>query len=713
MALTEKYYIEHSSNGGVEYRVSIKKEGYVGDPRRLYLIGNNGLDIDYKMENWFKPIVGQSCSLTILNDASNWYELEDLATLDEREFYIVVDATLGSDHITLFEGFVQSDVVTQKYLENSSIELIASNLVSKLSDIYPSIIDTPGKESIINVINQTLKLTGKNDEIYVNNKLDPSGITITNNRSCFNVCGVDTEAFWEDNVKKTPGLDIINEILTSFDSYLYWYDKKWYIQRYADIWPTDSSKHWINYHPDVSYVYDTDASSISIPESSINMPISSFTNAAFVGKTQQISMIPGLRYLEIQMKNEPYLNLTTNSLKGIKGIDLAPEVMYPSIRTWNAYRAEKPFDGVGWNFPGYGYAGLLMPNASNGFLLDSQGSWFQGTWYPGMPYQNIKSAIYRSGVPQYYNASKVYQYTDVDRASICTKVRMTIGDEKAYDPSIGRSTVLNLKWKMGVVAPGSGGINAYDYRCNYFLRVPPGNRYIHYNDQKDYWEYKTTFKDASNYVVVNGADMPPSGVAEISVDVPIGDVSGWTLANGDYDVIFGCLGERVRKTGTVPWPANSWNIWAWYGDFQISANAGLQDNNLLAEINSKALTKEVVKMNLFDIKNLNYRNGIFYGSNYDYRTDVWQDKDMSEYHTLAEWLIHDRFQLYNRNRRKIEGTLRYVGFLKPFSLWVDTYDPSARKYILTDYTYTPGEDRYNCTWMEYDNSETVNLNIVE
>ena len=69
-----------------------------------------------------------------------------------------------------------------------------------------------------------------------------------------------------------------------------------------------------------------------------------------------------------------------------------------------------------------------------------------------------------------------------------------------------------------------------------------------------------------------------------------------------------------------------------------------------------------------------------------------------------------RSVLHNRNRRKIDGTLKYTGFLKPFSMWVDTYDPSIRKYLLTDYTYNVGDDTYKCSWLEYDNSETINLN---
>ncbi len=710
MAYVEKYYLEHTSVGGVDYRISIQKEGFSGTPEKLKLLGNGSLQIDYKHDGWFKPIIGQSCSFTILNDASNWYDLEDIATLDEKEFKVVVDASYNGESVTLFSGFINSDVVTQKYLNNSSIQLTASNYVSKLENVHPSIIDTVQKRSIIDVLNETLKMTGKSDDIRVNIRLDPSEFTIPSNRSIFNMCGIDTESFWNNNVDRENGLKIIEALLKPFDSYIYWWDNKWHIQRYADVWINDTSKHWVEYSSDVSYGYGTNATSLYIEETSTNLPISSFSDKAFTGQSQQISMIPGLEYLEINIKNEQYLNLTTGDLSGVTGVDLYPTVMYPSVRTWNAYAAQWNSSHTGWHFPGYYSFGLF--DSSPGYSLQDSYQ-FGGQWiYPGMTYKTISNAIYRSGWPQYY-INGVFQYPDYDRNSLCTKFKMTITDE-SIDPSIGAPTTLNIKFKYASIYPGYGGFQAWDHKLKYFLRVPPGNRWITYDAAGDYWKYSTSssLKDVSCNVVINGADFAKdTGVAEVNIDIPIGDVSGWTLGDGDFELIFGVLGaENVRKTGTTPWTA--YNMFCYYGDFQISANSGLSNNRLTAQINNNVLNKETVDLDFFDISNLNYRNGIFYGSDYSSRTTEWTDANGIEYYSLPYWLIHDRFQLYNRNRRKIEGTMRYRGFLKPFSMWVDTYDPCTRKYLLSEYTYSPGEDAYRCTWLEYDNSEVVNLNIV-
>ena len=65
MAFIEKYYIEHTSPAGVGFRVSIKKDGFSGDTRRLYL-EYNGLQIDHKHDDWFEPIIGQSSEFPAL-----------------------------------------------------------------------------------------------------------------------------------------------------------------------------------------------------------------------------------------------------------------------------------------------------------------------------------------------------------------------------------------------------------------------------------------------------------------------------------------------------------------------------------------------------------------------------------------------------------------------------------------------------------------------
>ncbi len=709
MAYTEKYYLEHISIGGVGYRISLQKNDYSGNPIRLKLAGNNGLQIDYKHDGWFKPLIGQTCSLNILNDSSNWYDLEDIATLDEKEFKIVVNASLGTEEVVLFNGFINSNVVTQKYLENSIIKLTASNYISKLNNTHPIIIDEIDRRSILDVINDTLKLTGKSDNIRLNCSLDPSGATLTNTRSCFNTCAVDTEVFWENNIDKNGGEEILESLLIPFDCYLYWWNEKWYIQRYADVWVNDGSKYYIEYSADLSYGYSDDGSLVNIYEPSIYLPISSFTDKAFTGGSQSISMIPGLQFLEINAETEQYINLTGWDLAEVNITSQTPTVTYPKIKGWDVYASYNKTNGI--YFPGY---------QSNGFFEVSTGYNVRETYpflglapmKPGNPYKTIGNAIYRYGWPARFSGG-VFQNNEYDYGSLSTRFRMTINNEKDFvDASLGSATTLNIKFKYASIYPGSGGFSAYDHRLIYWLRVPPGNRYIVYEPNGDYWKFSTSssFKDVSCHVDIGGSDFnPDTGVAEVNIDIPIGDVSGWTLGSGDFELIWGITsGDRISPAGANNYHA--YNLFAYYGDFRISANSGLQNNRLTAEINNKVLNKETVNLKVFDVDNLNYRNGIFYGSSWENRTTYWTDKDALQYYSLQEWLIHDRFQLYNRNRRKIDGTLKYAGFLKPFSMWVDTYDPSIRKYLLTDYTYNVGDDTYKCSWLEYDNSETINLN---
>jgi hypothetical protein len=103
-------------------------------------------------------------------------------------------------------------------------------------------------------------------------------------------------------------------------------------------------------------------------------------------------------------------------------------------------------------------------------------------------------------------------------------------------------------------------------------------------------------------------------------------------------------------------------------------------------------------------------NGIQTGSAYQYRTNYWKESSGSTYRSLVDWYIHDRYQLYNRNRRELSGDVRYLGYLKPLSMWNDTYDPSLRQYILTSYDYDLDSDIYKCTWLEYDNNSVITIN---
>ena len=235
MAYSEKYFLRGTSPDGVGFKIRILKDGFSGSTEELKLLSGSAKH-SYKHSDWFQPMIGNSFTFSILNDKTDWYDLEDLMTLEEREFQIIVDASFNGEELTVFNGWINSDIITQNYFNNSTFTLTGSNYMSKLGEgFYPSIIDTIAKTSLIDILNETFKLTGKNDNILVYNTLDPSEGILGPGQTCLNICGVDTEVFWENNIERTTGTDIIDDILIPLDSYIYWWNGKWKIQRYADI----------------------------------------------------------------------------------------------------------------------------------------------------------------------------------------------------------------------------------------------------------------------------------------------------------------------------------------------------------------------------------------------------------------------------------------------------------------------------------------------
>ena len=176
MAYATKYYLEHFSNDGVPYYAQFQKEGFIGTPERLKF-ARGGLVLDYDLGGWNENIMTLIAKMQILNDASNWYAYEDLFTLEDKEFKLIIDASYGNENKRIFDGWVNSSPVSQKYLNNSTINLTGSNFIAKMDKLAPAILNSSDASngdclSIFDLINDSLKLTGKEDDIYINCRLD-------------------------------------------------------------------------------------------------------------------------------------------------------------------------------------------------------------------------------------------------------------------------------------------------------------------------------------------------------------------------------------------------------------------------------------------------------------------------------------------------------------------------------------------------------------
>ena len=676
MAYATKYEIKMTSPGGVGTYIQIQKADYVGAITELDL-NRKGFQIDYKFSDWFKPIINQSCSLSIYNSGS-FYDLDDLMTLEEREFKIIVDSSVYGVEKRLFDGWINSNVVSTKYLDKNTIKLTASNYVEKLSNIYPSINETISKEAIINVIGNTLSYTGKDASIRISCSLEPSIGPITANKSLYNTCGIDTEIFWKNNLEREDGTKVLETLLTSFDSYLYYWDEKWYITRYADAWINDGSMHYVEYQSvDASYGFSDSATSLYLYEPSMNIsPDCADGSISLLGGTQSISMIPGLQTLEIRAEQKEYLNLLNNDFSNaVAESYLTPS--YPPYRTWT-----KP-------------TGTITPAAG-----------LYSFWVNG--YQEIANAGYLglTNTGTWYNDYAYGDNEDLRGAGWATRFKITVSDSSAAP------TTLKIDWKY--IDNGKRFLNEYYeyYHIYWYLRNPIGNYYIMYDENTLEW-YRASGNQASSaqYVRADNAEFNrDTGLYECSVTIPLTDVSGGLTAGwGDNEFVF----SMNYTTAYFNSPTTTETVWLtknFVGDPVISISGPKDYNSMVGTLNNNVLNKKKVELDIFDIGSLNYRNGIFSTAGYDERTDYWTDSDALAWRNIKEWILHDRYLLYSRNRRKISANFKYIGFIKPMSMWFDSYDPDKRNYLMMDYTYYPEFDEYKGDWWEYDNTETINLN---
>jgi len=632
-AYAEKYYLGWQSKdaSGV---IRIYEDGYGGASSKL-ILGKDSLQIKYQFNDWNNPVIKLNTSFDILNDKSDYWDLLPLLTNQEREFKVEIES-LGQ---SLFSGFLDVANNEQPYLHNKPIRLTASPYLNKLKEgnLHSTSIDSIQKRSIISTINDNLKMTELDFPINVNMTLEPSGFTCGNNQTALNVCGINTETFWKNNIERDNGLTILEKLLTPFDCYLYWYNDEWYIERYEDIW--NETKMYVKYADASTYWYEDFGKDASVTDTS-----TALNSLTFRDQSQALGIIPGLGKIEVKLnKGVEYLNVVNNIFDVTNTI--SGHVPYPSLKEWEFWSTSI-------------------------------------AWYNRSNYKNIiNTGVYRAG-----GASNIAD-----------------GMYTRFSATIDSSVECSIKWKC-IPLVGSTPSN-YQYKFHYFLRHPPGNYYIVYIEEGDFWERKvTSAANGAQDITIIGSDFdsdthfyPPS------VTIPIGDVSG--LTSGDKEFIFGL----TRTTYRIDTDGDGWDdeilnyiTSETIGDIEIQISADNQDNLLVGNLSTNFLNTKKIELDFYDVDNDNFSNGFYSDASYGERTSTWSTDITENAYNLADNLIYNKGDLFKESRQKISGIVRSPSSaLKPFSLWYDS-NQSNKQFILTDYIFKPQKNEYLCNWCEYE-----------
>jgi hypothetical protein len=423
-----------------------------------------------------------------------------------------------------------------------------------------------------------------------------------------------------------------------------------YIYWYANSWYIEryediwnSTQNYVIYTSGSSYEYADPGSTAQTTDASVDIQ-----SLDLVDQSQTIQMIAGLKEIEVRKTQQTLFNLTVNDF--LNAADVSTGSPTPGYRTWLKWSTS-----IAWS------------------LL-------------GQPYKTISNGIKRVGSQEVYKG-------------LYTRFKLTKD----------AATSLTIKWKFvtfkGSFGSWTGDWSDYTFEFYWYLRDNtgvPSNYYIWENPSSGWARESGTEATHVQKVTIEGTEFDDANVAvEISLTIPLGDTTG--LSDGDKDLVF-CLGtELVKRSGVSDVPAYT----AYIGDVVIQAS-GIQDNNnIQAVINTNFLDKKEITLEVYDVSNVNIKNGIFHGSAYTARTTTWTTNG-TLWESLARRILRNKFQLYNRSRQRLTTQAKTYNKYKPLAMFTDS-EQSGKKFLLTAYTYRPSRDLYDMELSEYDNTETINF----
>lgn len=554
----------------------------------------NSMVVSYAFADWNNPIIGMQCEFAIVNDKDDFYELLPLLTAEEREYRIRV-VVIHPTAYTLFEGFLNCDTVTQKYLHRQSIKFVASSYLSKLEGFHPVSIDTLQNMTFINVIDEILRSTGTECNIRVNSKLRAEGDILGVGQTLFNKNGFYTELFWEDEVERTSSLDILKAILTSFDCYIYWWRGDWYIERYEDIW--SESVDFVEYVSGHSYLpmdagLDSGGSDDSDAVVTIAQVITDVHALKFINQSQTLSVIPGLKTIKINLEDKRSNNLVLSSLKDASITNTeVPQPAYRSFLIWEETNM---------------------------------------TWEDyGLPKSSIVNAIRRqvtSAKPSYRGLYTTFKVT-VDKEDIAINIKF-----KYFIDMAATITGWTKKWAD------------YKFDFYWYLRIAGTDFYL-VQSGEDWGTSQglntgiinnpdNTQEYQMQVVNIDGSSFDANTkTVEVSISVPLGAVktyfgtlgsSNFTgLLAGEQEFVFGLGLERIH-TPTGESSDGDQVDDCYIGDINITSTGGLQDNVIEAKVlTAKFLNVKDISLRLYDMDSYNYKNGVLRGDTLLIRTERW------------------------------------------------------------------------------------------
>lgn len=708
----------------------IKKLNYAGGSSTITI--KSGPILTYDTNEYFDSIVASSLEVEIVNNRSNFFEFDALFSTSDFEYQVVMyDATTK-----YFEGFIPCDIVEQSYLKNGTVIVNASNNLKRLTEIKPTLFTAKGGYTLISIIKDCLNKTGLTLPIYVNSSLYEVGMEMDLNPlfigtptvyTVFDGAYVNCDLFLEDDVVYQDCFSILDKILTTFLAKLYYWNGAWYIERVKDL--GKSTKSFIVYN--VNGTVGTSSQS----NTSLALP----TTVKYMGQSQAISYIPGKKQIKIELEENIKLNLLGYNYDLATQTGTTIELINPNYLQWlrEAHLTTfTPFTNK--NKIAKGLRMIETNTSGLGTALFN---------HVGKIWETVISITEEERV-------------DMIRYSLCglfTKFKFDLNK----DPELadGESTTLTIS--MNFTLPQEFLDAETDFKANFyktpekyifffrfFLKFGSGT-YIIYNKELNKYTIRARNADPDDNIIIGWVGEPggPGGGAtetyvapaiiehpisfadftsrrtfstNVSIDINVDDFREYINTN-DFILGIGEIGYNLPSLNINEEEGKDLcNVTLKYyeiGDIIATINYSKQDNIYIGTISNSYLDVDESKLSLYDVNNNNILNGMFRDSILTDKTVGWGDDPNFEDslggtsgippNSIMNVVIKDRFQLFNKVRRKITTSLIYrAGILRPFKLLQDAH--FTNKFYLSSFKWHVDSDQYSsCELVEYVSNDNV------
>jgi hypothetical protein len=675
--------------------VDILKNNYSGAITNL-VIAKEGVVLTVEDTDYFDPIISTSVEISIINTLTDFFESlhdwDDLFAVNDFEVLIKV---YDADY-TYFEGFIPCDITEQKFYPKGVVTVNATVNLKRLTDFNPTLFTTRGQYVLIDIIKHCLAKTGLVLPIYVNCSLfaftsylgdiGASVYTPTYNyntvaRTVFDWVSVESDLFMKNDVEYENCHYVLENILTTFNCKLYYWNHAWYIERVKDL--KHSPKHYVVYQ--TNNTITTSNETLSILEIG-----NSRTKLTHTGLSQRMQYNPGVKIITVNLKEKLRVNLTNYFYNAV--VDVARLVFHYTVENYTALEHI-------WSYIRYVDAHAADP-VSN----------YYGINY-GVTTRHPSALSDINGLVN--NISDINGWRNL-LDGLYTKVKFSMNTVN--------ETTLTLKFKFRLsdttITNHAAEIQANPTR-KFFVNIvlKNGTKYVKYDSTTSKYILVTRSNtSSSNILTANGTVLDPCIISQsisyesftnkanyetdITMSIPINDFESSLVDT--YFMVGVC---RLKGYMNQYGGSEEYNVYfneMAVGDVEISINEDLAPNVITGSVNSNFVTSKSMDMLIYDANPYASLKANILNQLYGVLPYGWLDA----FYTPAPWVytdalpiqnkvIEDQYKIYEVIRHTMVSDFYYQLRVKPCRLVKSWYYQNL--FYVSGYRWVVDSNMYQST----------------